>query len=110
MRQQEKERGRVVVLARPVQEGEQDALGDILRVEQPGKVRKNCAIEVPSSEWGMLAVELLLGVTPSPETAAEGQGMQNETPQYAASQRAHQACNNPLIHYIRIKFKAEALH
>lgn len=39
MRQQEKERGRVVVLARPVQEGEQDALGDILRVEQPGKVR-----------------------------------------------------------------------
>jgi hypothetical protein len=71
MRQQEKERGRVVVLARPVQEGEQDALGDILRVEEPGKVRSYCAIELPSSEWGMLVVELLLGVTPSPQTAQQ---------------------------------------
>lgn len=32
------EKGRVVVKARPLQQGEQDALGDVLRIEEPGKV------------------------------------------------------------------------
>jgi len=33
------EKGRVVVKVRPLQEGEQDALGAVLRIEEPGKVR-----------------------------------------------------------------------
>lgn len=36
MRQQEK--GRVVVLAKPLQQGEQDALGEDVRIEEPDKV------------------------------------------------------------------------
>jgi hypothetical protein len=41
MRQQE--RGRVVVLARPLQQGEQDALCEDLRVEGPDKVSGLCS-------------------------------------------------------------------